>query len=112
MVIMDITKDFGVRLQEIRKARGLTQAQLAESIGLDVKTISRIETGGRFPQKENIEKLVNALNCNVKDLFDFDYIKSKEELRVYIDKILDNAPLNDLKYYARIIDAHIECKGK
>ena len=69
---MDITRDFGIRLQEIRKAKGLTQAQLADMTALDVKTISRIECGARFPLKENIEKFVKVLDCNIKDLFDFD----------------------------------------
>ncbi len=107
---MNINKDFGVRLQEIRKSRGLTQAQLADIIGLDAKTISRIESGGRFPKKENLEKIVSALNCNIKDLFNFDYIKSKEELRAYINKKLDTASYNELKYYVRVVDAYLECK--
>lgn len=107
---MDITKDFGIRLQEIRKAKGLTQAQLAEIVDLEITTISRIENGSRFTQKENIEKFVEALDCNIKDLFDFDYIKTKEELRDYIIKKLDEAPLDDLQFYARVIDAHLECK--
>ena len=108
---MNITKDFGVRLQEIRKSRGLTQAQLADGTGLDVKTISRIESGGRFPKKENIEKFVRFLDCNIKDLFNFDYIKSKEELILYINKKLDTASLNDLEYYAKMIDNHLEYKS-
>ena len=107
---MDITKDFGIRLQEIRKAKGLTQAQLAELTGLDVKTISRIETGGWFPLKENIEKFVKVLDCNIKDLFDFDYIKTKEELRTYIDEKLDKAPLSDLQFFVRVIDAYLETR--
>mgnify|MGYP000336783896 CR=1 FL=1 len=107
---MDITRDFGIRLQEIRKAKGLTQAQLADMTALDVKTISRIECGARFPLKENIEKFVKVLDCNIKDLFDFDYIKTRDELRTYIDKKLNEASLNDLQFYVRVIDAHLETR--
>lgn len=107
---MDITKDFGIRLQEIRKAKGLTQAQSAEIVDLEITTISRIENGSRFTQKENIEKFVEALDCNIKDLFDFDYIKTRDELRTYIDKKLDEASLNDLQFYVRVIDAHLETR--
>lgn len=107
---MDITRDFGIRLQEIRKAKGLTQAQLAEMVDLEITTISRIENGTRFPLKENIEKFVKVLDCNIKDLFDFDYIKTREELRAYIDEKLDTAPLNDLQFFVRVIDAYLETR--
>ena len=107
---MDITKDFGIRLQEIRKAKGLTQAQLAEMVDLEITTISRIENGTRFPLKENIEKFVKVLDCNIKDLFDFDYIKTREELRTYIDEKLDSAPLSDLQFFVRVIDAYMETR--
>lgn len=107
---MDITKDFGISQQEIRKAKGLTQAQLAEMVDLEITSISRIENGTRFPQKENIEIFVEALDCNIKDLFDFDYIKTRDELRTYIDKKLDEASLNDLQFYVRLIDAHFETR--
>ena len=96
--------------EEIRKAKGLTQAQLAEMVDLEITSISRIENGSRFPQKENIEKFVEALDCNIKDLFDFDYIKTRDELRTYIDKKLDEASLNDLQFYVRLIDAHLETR--
>ena len=107
---MDITRDFGIRLQEIRKAKGLTQAQLAEMVDLEITTISRIENGSRFPQKKKNKKFVEALDCNIKDLFDFDYIKTRDELRTYIDKKLDEASLNDLQFYVRLIDAHLETR--
>ncbi len=107
---MDITRDFGIRLQEIRKAKGLTQAQLAEMVDLEITTISRIENGSRFPQKENIEKFVKVLDCNIKDLFDFDYIKTREELRAYIDEKLDTATLSDLQFFVRVIDAYWETR--
>jgi transcriptional regulator with XRE-family HTH domain len=38
---------FGAKVRERRKERGLTQAQVAESAGIAVETVSRIE-GGRL----------------------------------------------------------------
>lgn len=105
---MSITKNFGKRLQEIRKSKNLTQAQLAEMVGIDVMSISRIESGARFPQKENIEKLAVALECEIKDLFEFKYNKTKAELRADIDKKLNKAHLKDLMYYSKMIDIHLE----
>ncbi len=106
----NITKKFGKRLQELRKSREMTQARLAELSGLEIQTISRIESGARFPLKENIEKLASALNCEIKDLFEFKYNKTKAELREEINRKLDNAQLKDLKYVNKMIDAYMESK--
>ena len=40
---------FGERLQAIRKARGLTQVQLAEAAGTTQRAISYYETEAGFP---------------------------------------------------------------
>jgi HTH-type transcriptional regulator / antitoxin HipB len=37
--------DMGLAVAELRKAAGLTQAQLAERVGIDAKYISKIESG-------------------------------------------------------------------
>lgn len=39
------TKQFGERVASLRKARGMTQSQLAEQLNVSNKTISRWETG-------------------------------------------------------------------
>lgn len=44
----------GGRLKLLRKAAGLTQAQLAEKINLDDVTVSRFENGTRTPSVEHL----------------------------------------------------------
>lgn len=73
-------KLFGNRIKEIRKKEKLTQEKLSEMIGLDVQTISRIETGYYFTSYENLEKIANALNVNIKDLFDFQHFEGRDML--------------------------------
>nr|DAU52925.1 MAG TPA: helix-turn-helix domain protein [Caudoviricetes sp.] len=107
---MNITKKFGIRLKELRTSKNLTQAQLAEMVGLDVMSISRIESGARFPQKENICKLSKVLECDIKELFDFEHNKTKADLLSDIDKKLNEAKLNDLKYISRMINIYFESK--
>ena len=75
-------KLFGKNLKALRENRGISQEELAESIGVEYQTISRIETGMYFTGYENLQKIAKALRVKVKDLFDFsDNEYSKEELK-------------------------------
>lgn len=42
---MDIKKEIGSRIKAIRKAKGYTQEQLAELVGIEPPSLSYIETG-------------------------------------------------------------------
>ena len=48
---------FGQKLKQIRKAKNLTQAQLAELAGANEKHISKIETGVYFPTYTTLTKI-------------------------------------------------------
>jgi transcriptional regulator with XRE-family HTH domain len=50
----------GELLQERRLAAGITQAELAERSGVDVRTIERIEAGNK-PQQATVRALARAL---------------------------------------------------
>jgi len=43
-------KDFGKRLKDLKIENDLTQAQLAQAIGLTTTSISKYELGKNFPQ--------------------------------------------------------------
>ena len=57
------------RLLEIRTARGLTQAGLAELVGVSRKTINTVENGIFIPSTLLALKLARALGRPVEDLF-------------------------------------------
>ena len=57
------------RLKEIREARGLTQAQLAEAIGVSRKTINTVENGIFVPSTVIALKLAAALDTSIEALF-------------------------------------------
>ena len=58
---MSTNKKIGRLIQEIRKQRGLTQAQLAKMIGTQQSTINRIENGRQNLSLETIKRFSNAL---------------------------------------------------
>ena len=59
----------GNRLRELREAKGLTQAQLADLIGVSRKTVNTVENGVFVPSTVVALKLAGALGCTVEELF-------------------------------------------
>ncbi len=64
-----IIKDFGKRVAEIRKSRGMTQQELAESINMSVVAIAYIETGKRWARLSTLSKIARSLKVDIADLF-------------------------------------------
>jgi len=60
----------GERIRAIRKAKGLTQQQLAELSGLDDAYIGSVERGERNFSIDTLEKIVLALKIPATYLFD------------------------------------------
>ena len=63
--------DFGRSIRKLRKARGLTQEELAEHADLSSDTIRRLELAGFSPSLDTLRKLATGLrmdlvttNCN------------------------------------------------
>ena len=100
---MNIKRDFGLRVKELRTARKITQYQLAELVNIDPKHISHIETGGSFPKADLIEKLAYALNVNYTDFFKTEHLQSREYLLKTINEILLQTSDKELKTIYKII---------
>ncbi len=57
------------RLRELRVGHDLTQAMLAERIGVSRKTINTVENGVFIPSTLLALKLARALGCTVEAIF-------------------------------------------
>jgi putative transcriptional regulator len=55
-----------------REARGLTQAELADAVGVTRQSINAIERGRYDPSLELALKLADEFDCAVEDLFRLD----------------------------------------
>lgn len=71
----NLRKQFGKRLQSLRRQAGLTQEQLAEESQISVDFLSLVERGINAPSFENLEKLAKALGVAVRELFEFNESK-------------------------------------
>ena len=58
----------GVTIKRLREAKGITQTQLAEQIGVSDKAVSKWETAKGLPDITLIEPLAKALGVSVMEL--------------------------------------------
>ena len=61
-------KMFGAFLAQVRRAQGLTQAELAEQLHVTDKAVSRWERGVGLPDINTLEPLADALGLSLADL--------------------------------------------
>lgn len=64
-------------LARIRSERGLTQSQLAEAIGANQATISKIESGRGNPTLDLINRIAAALDVHPSALFSRDALEQR-----------------------------------
>lgn len=75
-----LTKTLGENIKKIRKQRNLKQGELAELIGLEVKSLSLIETGNGFASAKTLEKLSSVLKTPVSEFFEENDDENSESL--------------------------------
>lgn len=67
---IQILREFGLRIQQERKKLGISQEELAFRAGMHRTYIGMIERSERNITLSNIKKLADALQLNIKDLFE------------------------------------------
>lgn len=63
-------KKTGTFIQGLRIEKGMTQAQLAELLGISDRAVSKWETGKSFPDVSMLKPLAKILNVSVLELLD------------------------------------------
>ncbi len=66
---MNVQLRFGEAVRRYRQMKEISQEEFAEMCGLHRTYISDIELGKRNVSLENIEKIANALNISISQLF-------------------------------------------
>lgn len=59
-----------IRIEEKRKARGWTQTELGNRLGITQTAVSMYEVGERTPPLPMLIKLAQTFNCTIDDLVD------------------------------------------
>ena len=89
-------EDFGKKLIRIRKAKGLTQEELADLCSITTRTIQRIESGAVQPRTYTVKAISEALGVDFFESFDQNSeLKSPKNLGRFKD--LFNLKVNTVK---------------
>lgn len=67
----------GATIKELREKRNLTQAELAEQIGVSSKTVSKWETGKGLPDITMLQPLAQALGISIIELMNGEHISNQ-----------------------------------
>ena len=95
-MVENLNQIVGIRIQTLRKLRGLTQEQLAEAIGKTVETISNIERGKKLPGLATLNDIRVALSVPISELVDYETKTSSQraalltKARELINQLKDN----------------------
>lgn len=105
---------FGRRLKELRRRRGLSQKDLASSIGVHPLQVSKYETGSNFPTVGKVIEIAKILQVSMDDLFG-EVVPEETKVRnlrlLHKFRELENLPKDDQDTAVKLIDALI-AKGK
>ena len=105
-----LSMQVGKRIKELREAKGMKQVELADLIDLEATNLSKLEKGVHLPKEDNLNKITNALNVEIKDLFDFGHIKTKQELVNDINTIFEQSTLEEMQFFHKILMSYKELK--
>ena len=62
-------KKLSEQIRTMRKSKQLTQAQMAEILGVQYQSISKWENGSTMPDSAMLPKIADCLECSIDDLF-------------------------------------------
>lgn len=56
---------FSIRLKEIRESKGISQAELANQIGVGISTVGMWESTDRIPGAKTLQRLIAYFGCSI-----------------------------------------------
>lgn len=95
----------GRRIKQLRKEKGWTQDYLSELLGINAKSILRIENGKTFPTVENLEKIADVFNIEIQDLFKNKALAETEILKSVILDIVNGLNEDKIRMLYKFLDS-------
>lgn len=86
---METRGKLGARIVELRRAKGMTQEQLAAALGVSSPAVSKWETDTSCPDIALLCPLARALGTNVDTLLQFEAQPSEEQVTEWMNELLE-----------------------
>lgn len=61
----NVTMKFSIRLKEMRESKGISQAELANQIGVGISTVGMWESTDRIPGAKTLQRLIAYFDCSI-----------------------------------------------
>jgi len=110
-------RDFGARIQEYRRQRGLTQAELAEVLGCSQQQVASFEKGRRKIPVSSLPALAKAFGITVDELIGYRSdakppgrprrVGRPSKLESQIERF-SKLPRSDQRFVSRMIEAALQ----
>lgn len=92
--------ELNLRIIQWRKKKGLTQGELADKCKTTQQTIAKIEQGMVDPKLSTLQKIADALECELVDLF-----YSQKDFAADVQQVADKLELNLSKVHSADLNA-------
>lgn len=92
----------GRHIAQLRKARGMTQGELAEKIQVEVESVSRIETGHTTPPLPRLIAIADVLDCSLEELLRC-ASKRKSDQLIVLEELLLGLNACEREYAVKLI---------
>ncbi len=107
----------GERIRRLRKARGLTQTELARRVGLSSRMMAYYEIQGGLPSADLLKKLADSLGVSMDVLAGRTTprksLEAPEDFRLWRRvKRIAELPLHDRKTILKMIDAMADARRR
>lgn len=88
----------GMKIRDFRKARNMTQAELAKKVFVSDKAISRWENGMNYPDISRLEAISQALDCTIIELLGIEDSSPREVAEVITELSMEeiHSTANDI----------------
>lgn len=102
----ELALQIGNVIRAHRKTTGMTQAMLAETVGLEVETISRMETGKRLPTIEKLLEIADVFRIPIASFFEaVDAVAQQPASDLYAQRIgaaMNNIPVHGKNFVLEV----------
>lgn len=105
-------KNFGRRLRELRKSKGLNADQFAEKVGISTHFVREMESGRKLPSVSVLIKIVNDLDISA-DLLLRDYVNRADDAVIKeLSQRLSGLNAEQLSMITDVIDVILKHQNK